>query len=1019
MSGDTGVLERPPIQKPAHILHDKPLSGVRVPAPVSNYHISQEPQAIQGMGLQANDVMPFSSEVTPERPKTPAEILSVLPENIRKEASVIFEAIDIIQDPDFDFNNGSIFEGKLPSVNELRSKFSGLEYHLIHGDNVFDAANLIARADEVRELRKARELMLEILPIKKAEAEVRAVAEREDHAKALEAAKQAFEEANEGNVLDKHRRRQEIEDLHMAYTNLEFQTAPGSLADREAKNFSYEIEALNMLKDPLEIFVTDLVASDKSAGLFNRFNISLAEGIKNEIEQSVSDFTNLAWEKSPLTHLMESQALKALSQKAVLQVIDQALEASNLPPNLRQELGERFSGRLAADIAPLYINYDFLLSTLDHPDILKYLPLTIPGNEDYLDHARAFWRFVGSFPNFMGQDSNILGVLKRNYDRFSDYVVDGEKTPAYFKLIAKECPQAFIQTEAGRDQWKLIVGDEAVNKFLDALPTETDEKRNAFTHNQYDRTSEFLLRLARQNRFALTPDDLEFATGYVREFGLSNNSVLYDFYKNLQLLGQGKIDSLPQEMVDSGIISVDTLRQKLDTLRAKIYSQEELTDSTGLSEVDRKFLEYLTGYSSHKFSSGRPDMNQILEDFKQNYESGAIKPVPDGYAIETISIPKIRIDFDPTAIEGDYAVLKDEILSSIENSGQANDLASSISQTIQAKIDEITRILPTVEGGQRKFMEQSLSQFQDYVSQINGIEDIDTLVTTLIDMKFDKSEVRSVNSVLRQAVFRKIIAHQLSPEMVNDLESRLRGGITPESMLGIINLVDHVAKAHVLDLAKNNQDGYWKPEAFEKLKASKRGRNLAEIFESYGRNLRKAVDDFEVINTGGADDIKIIPDRGLIGEMSGYLADVCYTKEYPLLVKYPNVIPYKFVQGEGADVKFIGSVLIFEVADVEGNQSLLVRALDIPDEKSVDIGTFTEKLLDSMQQVALRRGFKQVLVSGTSGTISNYQMTTNHVLGKYVLGHKPVTLSEVFNFNDHDLTRETYLARTVTVPPEV
>jgi len=52
-------------------------------------------------------------------------------------------------------------------------------------------------------------------------------------------------------------------------------------------------------------------------------------------------------------------------------------------------------------------------------------------------------------------------------------------------------------------------------------------------------------------------------------------------------------------------------------------------------------------------------------------------------------------------------------------------------------------------------MEQSLSQFQDYVSQINGIEDIDTLVTTLIDMKFDKSEVRSVNSVLRQAVLGK------------------------------------------------------------------------------------------------------------------------------------------------------------------------------------------------------------------------------------------------------------------------
>jgi hypothetical protein len=105
--------------------------------------------------------------------------------------------------------------------------------------------------------------------------------------------------------------------------------------------------------------------------------------------------------------------------------------------------------------------------------------------------------------------------------------------------------------------------------------------------------------------------------------------------------------------------------------------------------------------------------------------------------------------------------------------------------------------------------------------------------------------------------------------------------------------------------------------------------------------------------------------------------------------------------------------LVFEVEDEQGNSSLLLRALNIPDEKEIDVKVFTEKLLDNLEVVAKRRGIAQILVPGVSGAISNYQMTINHILESYVKGRKPVKLKDKFAFNNYDLTNNCYLARKV------
>ena len=149
--------------------------------------------------------------------------------------------------------------------------------------------------------------------------------------------------------------------------------------------------------------------------------------------------------------------------------------------------------------------------------------------------------------------------------------------------------------------------------------------------------------------------------------------------------------------------------------------------------------------------------------------------------------------------------------------------------------------------------------------------------------------------------------------------------------------------------------------------------------------------------------------------MSGYLANACYTAEYPLLSRYPNMTPYKFVAKEGDDSRFFGSVLVFELEDEDGEKVMLVRAFNVPAESTIDVGTFFEKFLDHLEGVAKERGIKKIIVPGNSGAISNYGITNNYIRSNYVNDKTPITLKERFNFNRYDLTNSSYTAREVGV----
>ncbi len=588
--------------------------------------------------------------------------------------------------------------------------------------------------------------------------------------------------------------------------------------------------------------------------------------------------------------------------------------------------------------------------------------------------------------------------------------------PGFLKVLALKDPLEFTR-RANKEQWKVVFGEDVINNFLDALPKQTDEKRNAFTHNEYDRTTAFLSYLISYSGadFSLNNQDIGILTDYIRQFGLSKTPVLFRFFKNLSLFEQSKIDQLPQDIVDSGISSTTEMVSQLKKVKEMVYSENPMTDLANLTTFEIEMLRFITGKSSHRWDSGKPRIEQIIQDFQRDLQGGRIESLFPEYQTETIDTSKIRIEFNEDAIREDYDVLKSEILASIENPKDVDGLKEVVKQALQRKIQETQQVASESEGKKLESVTGGIARFEDYVGRLGGIDNIDSLLVNLFDMNFDKTEQKVINSVFRRIIFSKIFQKHYSPGFIEEMKRQLDGEMSAGSIESILNIVDEMAKTHALNLEGNNKEGYWSNEVFAKIKGSKRGRDLPHSFSPHIGKLREEVEKFQKIQIGGSNTIRAIPDRGFVGEMSGYLADVCYTAEYPLLSRYPNLTPFKFVTNnpDTGEPEFIGSVLVFEVKSVGDKPSMLVRAFDVPHENEIDIASFIEQYLDKLAIVAKQRGITQILIPGNSGAMSNYQMTINYMRQTYTAGKSPVSLSERFAFNGYDLTNDCYVARII------
>lgn len=637
--------------------------------------------------------------------------------------------------------------------------------------------------------------------------------------------------------------------------------------------------------------------------------------------------------------------------------------------------------------------------------LLSYLP----------DPAQAFYRYAVTLP---GGARVALKYLK---DEFPTLCPDGRETPELVRRLCQGMHAHDMVEFLTKERLAVLHGKSVAEAFLSALPVKNDERRNAFTHNDYDRTSQLVLLLTDRVGFRVDQtDQLQTLTEYVRRFGLARSVEVYRLFQALVQHEQDQALPLPEVLRQSHIETVAALVREVKELRLAVMSERPLTGArlAELSPLQLELLEVITGKTSHRFDGGRPPFARILADYRQAETNQEIAPVATGYHTVRLELQNVIISFDPEPIRSDYDQLRTEVLDSIEQAGQTQDLVGQLRQVLQQKVENTSQSLADLPEKARPFAEKNLNGLRVMLARLTDAQlTLDQALAIALELELGKSEQSFVNSLKRRLVLRRVFERHFSPDFIQSLKADLSQEVTPRALLGLLNVVDELVKQHALNLGNQTEGAgsYWSAELLTQLRNTKAGKKLVEVFAGGRDKLKHAVEEFTVAESGGKTTIAAIPCRDFTGEMAGYIADVCYTKEYPLL-KGRAVTPYKFVlEGETpADSELGGSVLVFEVTTSTGEDCLLVRGFDFPHESEVNIAQLIEGFLDALAAVARAEGKQKVLVPAINGAISNYQMTINHIRQEYIQPGKDVILAAPFIFNGYDLTQSCYVARQVS-----
>lgn len=628
------------------------------------------------------------------------------------------------------------------------------------------------------------------------------------------------------------------------------------------------------------------------------------------------------------------------------------------------------------------------------------------------DQDKEYYTYLLNIPIEM------MSVLRDHKQEFSSLVVKGIETAKLMKIFAQKVDNTIFVNFLTKQRLASLYGKESAENFLAALPKKTDERRNALTHNEYDRTSVLLHVFSdyKSIRFD-NPDDIHILTKYIVDYGLAQSHTFFNYFKQLSLYEMGKITELPPVLIESNITNTKELFSQIEGLKLQVMSQKPLgkKELDAFSPMQLLLLEVVTGMTTHRFNDGRPRFGTIVDDYKEAEEKGEIAAVPKGFRSVTFELKNRVVEFDPAPIKQDFEIIQAEILNSIEAKDEVADLTIVLSQLFSSSIEGIDKALTTLPDKAREAANKNRENLLVLKQEATRLKTLDDFLIFLLKVNLGKSEQVKIESLKRKVILRRLFQKHFSPGFIQELQMNVRGEINPTAITSCVNVINDLVKQHSLNLNADQEGAanYWTPEAYKALELSIKSKRHADVFGGISTRLKKAVDDFKYLEDGSTSRVECIPSRDFVAEVAGYIADVCYTKEYPLL-KDRKVVPYKFVvKGEtAAQDELGGSVLAFDVTDSDGNQCLLVRAFDFVNESSINISLFIEQFLDEMAIVAKARGMKKVIIPGASGAVSNYQMTINH-LGKYNAFNNHVTLAENFSFNGYNLTNNCYVARTI------
>lgn len=608
---------------------------------------------------------------------------------------------------------------------------------------------------------------------------------------------------------------------------------------------------------------------------------------------------------------------------------------------------------------------------------------------------------------------------------FFQFWLKNYKDPVIIKYLRQ-----FMAGPKGRDLYLAFIEDADYEDYLRVFDERTAEQIQkikqrfpyAFSHTDQDKVSDFISDVVREHpEFDFSDQATQDLYEYMEAFGLHPSVILYDYFVNLLKLKRGEITQLPEDQVQSGFDSPQKMKEYLQKIKKQVINGD-ITESSILTPLDYDVMAMETLFYSGRWSHlNKKSLMETHQKFIERQRTGEIAPLPEGYREATINVSKVEKNIDALQFcSADFFRYRDDLLEA-EVINQENGiflLKEKINQAIESELNSLAQATLPIEYEKAQAFKQSrekkkmcLQLFLEALKQFNapGI-----IVKLLIDLENDlgiKKENSFTTPFIRQILLARVMAnHSGYDRLPNDLKA---GNITEQGVAFLYDICENVLKQHMLDRERQEFSNYFSADEWQPSKAD--FIKMRKIFPLH--KIKQALVLIEGGVSNQSQSVEMIPDRGFIGELSGYYSEACYTQVEEMLYRWPNLIPYKFVKlpVDSEQKELIGGVLFIESQAENGEKVLIVRAINPRDEYLSDLQaeSFCEQVFDVAGQMAKRRGLTKVLVATLPGTISNREKINNYITAKYGNWSQVLPLQQSLMFNGLEIQDNCAVVRDV------
>jgi hypothetical protein len=476
--------------------------------------------------------------------------------------------------------------------------------------------------------------------------------------------------------------------------------------------------------------------------------------------------------------------------------------------------------------------------------------------------------------------------------------------------------------------------------------------------------------------------------------------VVYELFRVLND-PRGEDKARAQGLRSTGRHALHELKTKITELREQILNNEGAIGVT--THLEKEILVALIGHSGSV-----DNITRATTAFNSACEANRVTPLDPRFTdhsivVNTLDMGKVRaFSFSESTLARyqvflrDLSVIRDTSLHTLLNSEKASvtTLLQEEAQTLKAAIQEGDAMSP----GERKGREMELTRINTALDRLNESTTLPEFLATLCD--FRQKENPSTTPTLRRITLRMALDELSNQTTLYDL---LGSAPSKESLEAIVGLVHTNLKEEALSQCPLNP---------KQRKVIHQAVGTGAFEEDFQR--------LDKIDIAGKEAVLVHPTRGLLGELSGYNCDACWTREVGIMERYPNATVLMFVKNPADEQrkKLIGACVILKVRDIDANDVFVVRGLN-PTQNfitQVKPESFFESFIDeAVVPLAKAQGIKRIVVPGgpSGGAQTNRPTLATYINSNY--GQNPVIPLDPTGpnskFNNYEITDKCVLVR--------